>query len=352
MNKFFQRLSIQDRVMFAKRLSILVKAGVPLLEGIRMLKNSAGSRSAFLIYSQIVLDVEKGKFLATSLESFKHVFGDFAVNVVRVGEMSGNLEGNLSYLAEELKKKQELKRKVVGALVYPAIVVTATIALSIMLTAFIFPKIMPIFESFKFELPFTTRALIFVSGIFLNYGVFIFFGFIGLVILFIFLYRMPGFKIVIDRIILKIPIFGKLAQSYQMANFSRTLALLIKSQIMLVDAARITGDTLNNLVYRKEIHKMSKNLLKGEKISTHLDRKKKLFPPMMTQMVAVGEKTGNLSDTLLYISEIYENEVDSLTKNLSTSLEPILMIIMGAVVGFIAVSIITPIYEVTQHINP
>ncbi|TSC82283.1 MAG: type II secretion system F domain [Parcubacteria group bacterium Gr01-1014_20] len=199
--------------MFAKRLSILVKAGIPLLEGVKMLKNSATSRAAIAIYSQIVSDVERGKFLASSLESLKHVFGDFAVNVIRVGEMSGTLEGNLNYLAEELKKKQELKRKVVGALIYPAIVVTATIALSILLTAFIFPKIMPIFDSFKFELPFTTRALIFVSGVFLKYGIYILLGFVALVVLFIFLHRLPKFRMAIDGFILKIPIFGRLAQS-------------------------------------------------------------------------------------------------------------------------------------------
>lgn len=338
--------------MFAKRMAILVKAGIPLLDSLKMLKGQAGSRAATKIFSQIAADVERGKFLSSSLESFQKVFGEFAVNVVRVGELSGTLEGNLNYLAEELKKKQELKRKVVGAMVYPAIVVVATVALSVLLTVFIFPKILPVFASFKFELPFTTRALIFISSVFIHYGGYIFLSLTVIGAAFIFLYRQPKFKIIFDDLILRIPLFGRISQSYHMANFCRTMGLLLKSQILVVEATRITGKTMKNLVYKREIEAISHNLLKGEKISTHLERNSRIFPLILAQMVAVGETTGNLSETLLFIAELYENEVDMLTKNLSTSLEPILMIMMGAVVGFIAVSIITPIYEVTQHIHP
>ena len=137
-----------------------------------------------------------------------------------------------------------------------------------------------------------------------------------------------------------------------MTNFCRTLGLLLKSQILLVEATRITGDSIKNLVYQREIALISENVLRGEKISTGLALKSKIFPPLLSQMVAVGETTGNLSDTLLFVADIYENEVDMLTKNLSTMLEPVLMIVMGTIVGFIAVSIISPIYEVTQHIHP
>ena len=338
--------------MFAKRLSILVKAGNPLLESLRMLRSQPGSRSAAKIYSQIVEDVERGQFLSSSMATHKHIFGDFAVNVIRVGEMSGTLEENLNYLAEELKKKQELRRKVIGALVYPAIVIAATIALSIVLTVFIFPKILPIFDSFKFELPFTTKALIVISAFFINYGVYLAGALIALAIASIFLYRLHGFRMVVDRSLLRIPLFGRIAQGYYMANFCRTLGLLLKSQILVVEATRIAGNTLNNLVYRRESEIISRNVTRGEKISTHLAKNTSLFPPILCQMVAVGESSGNLSETLIFVSDLYENEVDMLTKNLSTMLEPVLMIVMGAIVGFIAVSIITPIYELTQHINP
>lgn len=352
MNRLFNRLSTQDKVMFAKRLSILVKAGNPLLESLRMLKDQASTGAAKRIYSQIVEDVERGQFLSSSLNNFKNIFGDFAVNVIRIGEMSGTLEGNLNYLAEELKKKQELKRKVVGAMIYPVIVLGATVALSVLLTVFIFPKILPIFESFKFDLPFTTRALIFISALSINYGFYILIGFVAVIVAFLFLMKTHGFRLILDGFVLRLPIFGRIAQSYYMANFCRTLGLLLKSQILVVEATRITGKTIKNKVYQKEIEVISEKVLRGEKISAHLFTKKKIFPSILAQMIAVGESTGSLSDTLVFISEMYENEVDMLTKNLSTLLEPVLMIIMGAVVGFIAISIITPIYELTQHINP
>lgn len=338
--------------MFAKRLAILVRAGIPILESLRMLKSQSGSRAASRIFTQIVADVERGQFLASSMRSFRGTFGDFAVNVVRAGETSGTLEESLNYLAEELKKKHELKRKVLSAMVYPVIVIGATIALSILLTVFIFPKILPVFASFKFELPLTTKILIFVSGFLLNFGGSILLGFVALMALFIFLYRLPGPRTFVDGLILRIPIFGRIAQGYYIANFCRTLALLLKSQVFIVDATKIAGDTIQNFVYRKEIKTISANLLKGEKISTHFSKHSRIFPPIVSQMVQVGEVTGNLSETLLFVAEIYENEVDMLTKNLSTTLEPILMTIMGVLVGFIAVSIITPIYEVTQYIHP
>jgi len=194
--------------------------------------------------------------------------------------------------------------------------------------------------------------LIAVSGFFVSFGVYLLFGCIAAVVLFYFGLRNRRFRHLIDGLILKIPIFGRLVQSYHVANFCRTLGLLLKSQVLVVEATRIAGRMTNNLVYKKKIEEVSHNVTRGEMISVHLARNKHLFPPICTQMISVGEATGGLSDTLLFVSELYENEVDMLTKNLSTMLEPALMIVMGTVVGFIAVSIITPIYELTQHINP
>lgn len=351
MNSFLNRLSTQDKIMFVKRLAILVKAGIPLLDSLQILKSQPGSRAAFKIFSQITADVERGQFLASSLGAFRNVFGDFAVNVVRVGEMSGTLEENLNYLAQELQKKQELKRKIIGAMVYPAIVVVATIALSALLTIFIFPKVLPIFATFKFQLPLTTRILIFMSNFLIDFGLYILLGFIVAAVIFVFFRRLPRFRILLDSLILKLPLFGRISQSYHIANFCRTLGLLLKSQFLVVEATRVAGSTMQNLVYRREIEIIAQNLLKGERMSTHLIKKSNIFPSTISQMVQVGESTGNLSDTLLFIADLYENELDMLTKNLSTTLEPVLMIIMGAMVGFIAVSIITPIYEITQYLR-
>ncbi len=348
----FFRLTNQEKILFAKRLSILVKAGVPILECLRILKKQSTSPSAKKIFEQVVEDVENGQFLSTSLGQFHKIFGDLAVHIIRVGEMSGTLQENLNYLADELEKKQALRRKVVSAMVYPAIIVLGTIVISVMLTVFIFPKILPIFASFKFDLPITTKILIFVSGVFIHYGFLLLLGLVGVVVVAVLLSKSDNIKFAFEHFVFKVPIFGRLSQSYHMANFCRTLGLLLKSQIVIVQATTITADTMNTVVYRREIHSISESLKKGGRISTHLDSKPNLFPPMVSQMVSVGETTGNLSETLYFVSEMYESEVDMITKNLSTSIEPILMIFMGAIVGFIAVSIITPIYEITQHLHP
>lgn len=351
-NKFFLRLSSQDKILLAKRLAILVKAGVPILESLEMIKSQATSRAMVYITSCLIKDVENGQFLSTALGKFKNIFGEFTINIIRVGETSGTLYENLNYLAEELKKKNALKKKVVGALVYPIFIIIATLGIAGVLTIYVFPKILPIFKSFKFQLPWTTRLLIFISDNFLNHGGLIFSGIVVLIIGLWLLLRIKAIRYRFDLIILKVPLLGNIIQGYNMANFSRTLGLLLKSEVAIVEATNITADTTANAAYRKELRAIAENIRKGGKISKYMKVRTKLFPPILLQMVIVGETAGNLSDTLLYLAELYENEVDETSKNLSTVLEPLLMVFMGIIVGFVAVSIITPIYEITQNLHP
>ena len=155
----------------------------------------------------------------------------------------------------------------------------------------------------------------------------------------------------VDALILRLPIAGRIARYYNTTNFCRTLGLLLKSGTGVVEAVSVTGDTMENLIYRRECKVMSKKVSRGERISAHLEARQHLFPDVIGNMVAIGETSGNLSDTLVYLSELYEAEVDDITKNLSSSIEPVLMVFMGVIVGFVAVSVITPIYEVTQNIS-
>lgn len=348
----FIRLSIKDQILFAKRLAVLVKAGVPILMALQMLNKQNNTRSIRQILKSIILDVENGSFLSAAMRKFNEIFGDFAVNIIEIGEISGTLPENLHFLAEELKKKQALHRKVVGALIYPGIIIVATLGITILLTVFVFPKVLPIFKSVNFDLPFSTKALIWISDLFVNYGLHIFFGVLGAIVAWMLLLRVKIIRLWYDHIIISTPILGTLLQSYHMANLCRTLGILLKSEIMIVKAAVITANSMTNSAYQKALHKMSEAIMRGEKISTHMDKNTRLFPPILSQMVTVGENTGNLSETLLYLAEMYEGEVDEQTKNLSIVLEPALMIFMGIIVGFVAISIITPIYEITQHLNP
>lgn len=348
----FLRLSLQEQILFAKRLGLLIKAGVPILKCLTMLKAQSNSRGSRHIYGAIITDVQNGGFLHKSMQRFRNSFGEFAVNLVRVGEMTGSLHENLEYLAVELKKKQALRRKVISALVYPVIIVLATFGISGLMVIYVFPKILPIFQNLNFELPWSTKVLIFVSDLLLQSGWYILLGLGVLTAAGLILLRFKKIRYSVHRAILSVPIFGQLSQSYQMANFCRTLGVMLRCNVAIAEAATITAEITNNLVYQKHYESLAEKLIAGTPISQHLSEHQRLFPPILSQMVSVGETAGNLSHTLLYLGEMYENEVDDLTGNLSTIIEPALMIFLGLAVGFIAVSIITPIYGITQNIHP
>ena len=347
------RFSVKEQTLFAKRLSFLVKAGVPILECLHLIRKQTRSRAKGRIFEQVIKDVSNGQYLASSLQKHGRFFGGFAINLIRVGETSGVLSQNLAYLADELHKKHALRRKVVGALVYPIFITVATLGLTTILTAYIFPKLMPIFGSLGVNLPLTTRILISVSAYLREWGILTLILFIVFLVgVFALRANIKTVRYYLDYFILRIPIAGSIAVTYNLTNFTRTLGLMLRSGVPLTEALAITAETTPNLVYRAAYVRMARGVTKGEQISRTLEREPKLFPDVLTHLVAIGEKTGNLSTTLTYLAELYEAEVEEKTKNLSSSIEPVLMITMGVIVGLIAVSVITPIYEITQHLSP
>ncbi len=350
-NSFFS-ISTKEKTLFAKRLSFLIKSGVPIIQSLRILQKQSSSSSRTKILDQVIVDVSNGQFLSTSLAKFGHVFDQFAINLIKIGEESGTLDANLEYLADEMKKKHLLRRKVIGAMIYPIFIVVATLGMAGLLTVYIFPKILPIFASLNVNLPITTRILIFASDFLSKYGWALGLGLVALAIGWFSLLRLPTVRFWFERLIFRLPLIGSISQNYHMANFCRTLGLLLKSDIRIVRAFSIASETTSNLVYKRALQSISGEVNKGEKITSYMEKHPKLFPHILSQMLSIGEATGRLDETLIYLSELYENEVDELTKNLSTVIEPALMIFMGILVGFIAVSIITPIYEVTRHLQP
>ncbi|PJA34306.1 MAG: hypothetical protein CO184_00270 [Candidatus Zambryskibacteria bacterium CG_4_9_14_3_um_filter_40_16] len=346
------RLTIKQQTFFAKRLSFLLKAGIPLVESLRMLEEQTFSKKYAKILKLITESVSGGQTLSASLSKFRGMFGSFAINIISVGEMTGILSENLDYLAEELKKKHSLRKKLIGSFIYPALIAVATLGITSFLMIYLFPKLMPVFNSLKVELPISTRTVIWLSDFLRHYGFYLVIVLIFLVIIFIIsLNKSKGFHLFIDRTILRIPLVGTIVQYYNLANLSRTLGLLLKGGMTPSEAIPITAKTTNNRVYRREIMALSHTVNRGEKISSHFKNDAKLFPEILGQIVSVGERSGNLPDSLIYLSDLYENEVDDFTKNLSSLIEPVLMIIMGIVVGFIAISIISPIYGITQNLQ-
>ncbi len=349
----FVRLSLKEQIFFVKRLAFLVKADVPLLESLHMIREQTRGRSYARVLDTVIADVSNGQYLSKSLERYRHMFGDFSINIISFGEASGILSSNLEYLAEELKKKQVLKKKVIGAFIYPAVITVATLAITTFLMVYLFPKILPIFASINMELPLTTRMLIWLSDAIRHYWHFGLLALLALVMGFSAALKFSHkFHFYFDMMLLKLPIIGNIIKYYNLANCNRTLGLLLKSGITVSDAFPIASNSTRNLVYKYEFKNISKVIEKGEKVSSYLKKHRYVFPEVMGQIISVGERSGNLANSLIYLSDLYEAEVDDFTKNLSNLLEPILMIFMGILVGFIAISIITPIYGITQHLNP
>ncbi len=351
-NTRFLRFSTKEQVLFAKRLSFLVHAGVSLVESMTIIRNQTKSKRKKLVFNRVVQDITAGQFLSSSLAKYNGLFSDFTINLIRVGENTGVLPENLTHLAEELAKKQALLHKVRGALIYPIFITVATFGVTGLLIAFIFPKIMPIFISLNIPLPLTTRVLLTVSTYLAHFGLITLLGSIVVLILFSIIRKLCiPIRRTTDWMQLKLPIIGPITQWYNCANFCRTLSLTLSSGVNLSEALYINAAVTSNLLYKNAYLDFASHVLKGETISSTMASYKKLFPEILPHMIQIGETTGNLPGTLGYLSQLYETEVEDSTKNLASTIEPVLLCTMGILVGLIAISIITPIYEVTKFLG-
>src|SRR3989344_741399 len=349
--KLFNGVSDQEKINFARHLAVSIKTGMPLMEALSLIREKAGSKKFQKIIDTIIGDINNGQFLAQSLERFQFVFGDFFVNLVRVGETSGTLSSSLLYVALELKKQREINQKVRSAMVYPAVILVATLGITLFLTLFIFPKILPIFESLRVDLPITTRAVIFALNFMKAYGLLFVGGLIVLGLALRIILTLKKIHFLFDKLLLKIPFVSLLITNLTLANFSRSLGVLLKSGMTVLESMDVAKGTFHNLVYRREVEKVAEGVRRGESMARGLLQAKKFFPPLMIGMIQVGETTGNLEENLEYLAEYYESEVKETVDRLTTVIEPVLLIFMGVLVGFIALSIITPIYKITQGLK-
>jgi type II secretory pathway component PulF len=304
------------------------------------------------IIEQVLVDVNNGQFLADSLARYDGVFGDFFVNIVRVGESSGTLTQNLLYLAEELKKSKELESKVRSAMIYPVIILIATVCLTAFLAFGIFPKLMPIFTSLRVELPWSTQILISTLNWVKTNGIYALIvaivSFIGLRIL---ISRSDSIRYLYNRILMKIPVLGGLIVNIQVANFTRVLGVLLRGGMKIVQAIDVTANTFDNIVYRRALRDANEEIKKGSQLALYLTSHPDIFPPLISGMVRIGENTGNLEENLFYLADFYNEEIESTLHDVTSLLEPLMLLIMGLIVAFVAISIITPIYSISQNIK-
>ena len=293
-------LSIKDQTFLIKRLSFLIKAGIPILESLTMIQEQTRAGRFERILSSIVSDVSRGQSLASSMGKFKRLFGEFSLNIISFGEESGILSENLEYLAEEMKKKQMLRKKIISAFIYPVIVTLATFGITGFLMVYLFPKITPVFSSLHVNLPLSTIIVISLSNFLIAYGLYLISGLVALfIIIFILLKQNNFFHYYFDLFMLKLPILKKVLQDYNLANSTRTIGLLLKSGITVSEALPIVAKTTTNLVYKKEFRRLSTVIERGGKISVYLSTRRRIFPDILSQIISVGERSGNLSQSFI-----------------------------------------------------
>lgn len=339
-----------ELIVFAKHLSLMLRSGLAITEALKVLYQSSTGKFRDLV-GDIYNSVKAGRNLAEALQRYPRVFNSFFAGAVYAGETSGTLDKSLENVAVQLKKEKELADKIKGALMYPVIILIAGFVMSLFLAFYILPKIIPLFQGMKMKLPWTTRALIAFSQVVESYGTILLICiFVGLALL-IWLVRQKFSKPFVHKLLLKLPVVKDIIKQANLARFSRTLATLLASGLNIVEALNIAANTTTNYYYRRAINTVSKATSKGNRLSAGLMKFRGYFPDMAIRMIAVGEESGKLEETLFYLADFYEGEVDNSTKNLSTLVEPILLVFIGLGVGFLALSIVTPIYSITGKVG-
>jgi type II secretory pathway component PulF len=343
-------ISLTDKALFTKHLAVLLEAGMTFSEAIDITVEQAKGR-----LRRVLIDLRDkivaGKSFSEALAFHPKIFSSLYINVIRVGEEGGTLVESLKQLTAQLEKERELRTKIAQALLYPVIVLLALILVGTGASIFVLPKLKSLFEVFQGDLPLATKILLWIVDLFSNYGIFILLGLVFLVVLLAWLFRTKVMKLVWHALILKLPIVGLIAKNINLARFNRNLGTLLKSGLPIAECLSIVANIATNEVYKKHILQIQKEIQKGKDINFVMRGMERVFPRIASRMIRVGEKSGKLDEVLIYLAKFYETEVDKSSKNLSTVLEPTLLIIIGLVVGFVVIAIITPIYQLTSAIG-
>ena len=339
------RVSLVERMVFARNLAVMLGAGLAMTRALQALEDQSPNPNFKRLLASIRDSVLRGMSFADALRPHERVFGVLFINMVEAGEMGANLERVLKTLAKQMKRDYDLRVKVRGALIYPAIVLGTMIIIGILLMVYVVPTLTKTFEELGIALPVTTRAIIGASNFLITYYLWMAFAVVLAAPALVRLARLPPVRRWFDRIVLRIPVFGALIQKMNSGRFARTLASLMSSGVPIARALEITASVLGNVRFRESLVAASGAIQHGKSLAMILREDSDLFPPLVTQMIEVGEETGTISRMLLRIALFYEEEVTTTTKNLSNIVEPVLMVVVGGAVGFFAISMVQPIYS-------
>ena len=342
----FLGVSSKEKLFFTRNLRIMISTGMSLpgaLDTLALVSKNRKFKDALL---KIKTEIIKGKSFSESLEKFPDIFPEIFSNMVKAGEESGTLEDVLKSLTRQIERDVELKAKIIGAMIYPAVIITAMLGIGVLMLIIVVPNLAAVFADLDVELPVTTRLVIFL-GTFMTEKWYLF---ISILLVSVFLFRLAlkskKGKKNLDALLLKIPVISSLIKKTNSAFTARTLSSLISAGIPLVRGLEITSKSLSNFYYKKALSEAAEKVEKGEKLSDVLMSYTDIYPLTIVQMIKVGEETGETSEILEKMADFYEEEVSNATKNLSSIIEPILMLIIGGVVGFFAISMVQPMYSI------
>ena len=340
----------RDVVIFTRQFATMINSGLPLVQSLNILAEQSESKALRKTIEQVLYDVEAGNTLADSLRKHPKVFSDLYVNMVAAGEAGGILDVILLRLATFLEKNDALARKIKGAMIYPAVILCVTVVAVAILLIKVIPTFQEMFESAGVPLPGPTRLVIMLSTLLQAYWWAVLAVIAAVVFVVRQVYRTPGGRLAIDRMLLRLPIMGNLLRKASIARFTRTLGTLISSGVSILDGLEITARTAGNRVLHDAIMESRVSIAGGETIAEPLKRAA-VFPPMVVQMINVGEQTGGLDEMLGKIADFYDEEVDVAVEALLSALEPMLIVVLGVVVGGMIVSMYLPIFDMINAVQ-
>lgn len=343
-------VSDDEKVVLARNIAAMLEAGLTSSRALAVMEKQTKNPRLKSILNSLIADVRRGSTLSAALAKFRDVFPALLISMVRAGEESGKLSESLRVVALQMDRANRLKKKIRGALMYPSIVLIAMLGIGVLMLIYVVPTLTQTFDELGAELPPTTLAVIAASNFLSANPLLSLLAMLAIVIGFILAMRTPRGKRASDWVMLRLPVIKGLVMETNAARTARTLSSLLSSGVDVILSISITKDVIQNSFYQAVLAEAEKKVVKGEALSGTFERHQKLYPPLVSEMIAVGEETGRLSGLLKEVAEFYEDSVEQQTKDLSTIIEPFLMLFIGAAVGFFAISMIAPIYSLSNAI--
>ncbi len=347
---FFDRVGFNDIVDFTRQIAIMLNAGLTLIDCLDILKKQVTKPSLLKIIEDIDKEVKGGNSFSTALKKYPQHFSNLYIALVKSGEASGKLSDILLKLSENLEKQREFRGKMKGALIYPVIVIIGMIAVMFIMITFVVPKLLDLYKDFNIELPITTQILIVVSSFSARFWpIIVALTFVGVGVFRQYLRTKAG-KYMFDTLLLRLPIIKNVVRISALVDSTRTLSILINSGVSILDGLSIVIETTDNAIYQAAFKDIYTQVEKGSSLGAAMT-KEQIFPPLLVQMTTVGEQTGHLDETLLRVSTYFEMESALAIKALTTLIEPLILVVLGLGVGFLVISVITPIYNLTNSFS-